>query len=270
MIFTSLSPKHIYINNPAHLGDCVFTLIALQHVKKYIEEHNIYIVFFCNVTYHNQLKEFINSNHVTLQPYNPEYNMGVPLWIGQNYIMNQEEKKLIRNDYYSFNTIYYNNVFKKLSIPHIMTEITYSDNELIDRYYRVMNSYSPLKNTQILIINSEPMSGQYTYDIEEFNAYTKKLAEIFNVVVTRHIDTDIPCTVSYGLNIKDIAAISINVDVIIAINTGPFVGLLNTYTMNRVKQFYIFDEKEKYILPKFQMKEKITDIPIDELRHYIS
>ena len=94
------------------------------------------------------------------------------------------------------------------------------------------------------------------------------IATHHTVVCTKPID-GILSTITYGLSVKDIAAISINVDVVIAIHTGPFIGLLNVFTINRVKQFYVFDMNHTYDIPKFQMKQNITDISLEELQKYV-
>jgi CTP synthase (UTP-ammonia lyase) len=131
-----------------------------------------------------------------------------------------------------------------------------------------METYPIFKNTKILIINSDPLSGQYYYNVDEFNNHVKMIATHHTVVCTKPID-GILSTITYGLSVKDIAAISINVDVVIAIHTGPFIGLLNVFTINRVKQFYVFDMNHTYDIPKFQMKQNITDISLEELQKYV-
>ena len=74
----------------------------------------------------------------------------------------------------------------------------------------------------------------------------------------------------YNLTIKDIAALSTNVKVVIAINTGVLPGLLNIYTLTRVKKFYTFDNSEYFTYPNFERKNRLIDITFDELDRYIN
>lgn len=261
--------KYIHINNPAHLGDCIFNLISFYHIREYIEENNIYINFFCREDFHSQLKEFICSKNIQILPLLQTQNIGLCAWIGNDTILSKKEQFLIYKKNFSlYMTVFHNNLFKLLNIPVTLKDIYYGDNELITRYKRIIDAFPLFKNIKILIINSQPLSGQYSYDIDIFNNHVKMIASHYKIACTKPID-DILSTVTYGLSVKDIAAISINVDVVIAINTGPFVGLLNVFTLNRVKQFYIFDNNHKYDIPKFQMKNNITDISLEELKKYV-
>jgi hypothetical protein len=74
------------------------------------------------------------------------------------------------------------------------------------------------------------------------------------------------------MTIKDIAALSTQSKVVIAINSGVVPGLLNVHTMESVKQFYIFDNHCYYSFPNFQNKGLgcITEISINELNHHLA
>ena len=73
-----------------------------------------------------------------------------------------------------------------------------------------------------------------------------------------------------NLTIKNIAAISTNVKVVIAINSGVVPGLLNYYTLTNIKQFYTFDDRCFYSYPNFIRKRNIRNIPFQELDKYLS
>jgi len=96
------------------------------------------------------------------------------------------------------------------------------------------------------------------------NLYNQK----YRLVTTTKVD-GILCTMDDNLTVKDIAALSINVKVIIAINSGVVPGLLNKYTLKGIKQFYIFDNRCFYSYPNFQSKKDIREITFQELNKYI-
>ena len=77
------------------------------------------------------------------------------------------------------------------------------------------------------------------------------------------------CTFDDNLTIKDIASISTNVKVIIAINTGPITGIFNEYTLKNVRQVYIFDNSCFYTYDKFKDVTNINDITENELNIHI-
>ena len=77
------------------------------------------------------------------------------------------------------------------------------------------------------------------------------------------------CTSDDNLTIKDIASLSTKAKVIIAVNSGVVPGLLNYFTLQNVKKFYIFDSFNYYSYPNFENKNKIYDISVDELNKYI-
>jgi saccharopine dehydrogenase-like NADP-dependent oxidoreductase len=71
------------------------------------------------------------------------------------------------------------------------------------------------------------------------------------------------------LTVKDIAALSTQAKVIIAVNSGVIPGLFNIYTLKNVRHFYTFDRLLFYSYPNFEDKKNITDISISELKKYI-
>jgi hypothetical protein len=110
-----------------------------------------------------------------------------------------------------------------------------------------------------LFINSEPLSGQHNYKKEEWDKLIYELSSKYKIITTNKVD-NILCSREDNLSIKDIAAISTNVDYVIAINTGPIVPLFNKYTMERVKQWFILDNEKKYSYPNFINIKQLNDI----------
>ena len=72
-----------------------------------------------------------------------------------------------------------------------------------------------------------------------------------------------------NLTIKNIAALSTNVKIVIAINSGVVPGLLNYYTLTNIKRFYTFDDRCFYSYPNFIRKQNINNISFQELSEVI-
>ena len=111
-------------------------------------------------------------------------------------------------------------------------------------------------------------TGQFSYSEKNWSYCINKLNERYKIATTKKIE-NILSTTDHNLTIKDIAALSTNVKIVIAINTGVLPGLLNMYTLNNVKKFYTFDNKRWYTYPNFERKNKLIDITFAELDKYI-
>ena len=256
----------IYVYNRYHLGDNIFNYILFYNIKNYLEEHDIIISYFAQLEYHDQLKEFNPSKNFILNDYYEE--KGIHLWLGEYYRFNM---KLPFN---LFLTLAFNAFLKSIQfdINDIkFYSLKYTDSDLLLRYDGLSEKY---KNIDVLIVNSEPCSGQYVYNENYWNIYISMLDEKYSIVTTKKIE-GINCTRDDNLTVKDIGALSTKVKVIIAINTGVVPSLLNTYTLSNVKKFYIFDDRVGcYSYPMypniFEMKQRLIDITFDELNSVVT
>jgi len=267
----------INIHNEYHLGDNVFNFILFYNIKKYIKKQNILINYFCNPFYIEQLQEFNSSKNIIINSIENKPSNSIQLWIESPQLyytftkVREKIMKIRQNGRVFYNNFYINffNYFlnNKLHMPIKIKRFYYKDKDLLDRYKKLDPKY---KSIQILILNSQPMSGQYNYDKAEWDNYIQKINLIFNVATTTKVNENILCTMDDNLTIKNIAAISTKVKVIIAINSGVVPGLLNKYTLMNVKKCYVFDDRCMYTYPNFYLKNKIHEISIDELNSIIN
>jgi len=260
----SFRKKRVYhLYNPHHLGDNVFNFILFYNIKNYIENHNIIIYYYAKKEYIKQLSEFICSKNIILMSLENKPDNSIEIWINNKFINYFHGVPVIYNKYY---INFFNIVLKKLYMNYRLTKFFYEDANLLERFENLDNKF---KNTDILILNSQPLSDQYSYDKPEWDRYILKINKIFKVVTTTKVE-GVLCTYDKRLTIKDIAALSINVKIVIAINSGVVPGLLNYYTLTRVKHFYIFDDRCIYSYPNFENKKNINDITIEELKRYMN
>jgi hypothetical protein len=254
----------IELCNHAHLGDNIFVMIMFYHIKQYIEENDIHIHYYILDEYIGQVKDFICSPNIRIFPFK---DCSMNLWIRNFFdVLNF---LLIRNNPCCFDVFYihyYNYILNHLKIPRTITQFEYFDYDLVRRYELLDERY---KNIDILINNSFACSGQFKINDDEWNHFIGVLHSKYKIVTTRKVDDIIPCTTDTGSSVKDIASMSTHAKIIIAVNNGVVPGLLNTITMNNVKKVYIFDCNNKYSFSKFENKNSILDISLDEIEKFI-
>ena len=238
----------IYNIDSSHLGDLVFNVYFLNKLKNYIENNNIIIEYRIDKKYHNEIKDLINSKNIKILDYEK---------IGFNldfYFNNYIHSFFYYNIYYSILNrqkipydLMYLNLFRdyyryNLNIPVQINNFYNEDETLLTDYDNLKDVY---KNIDILIINSIPRSGQYNFNVKEWDDFVKYLNKKYKIVTTRKVE-NISCTWDDKLTIKKISAISTRSKVIIAINTGPAAAIFNKYTLNYSKKIYILDNRVQY------------------------
>jgi hypothetical protein len=216
--------KVIEIQNGHHLGDNIINFIFFYSIKNFIETNNIIIKYYCLQQYHKNVLDFKCSENIQILDYEDK---GYVLWQGGNtphqpYI----EDKLCG----MFNIFLYN-----YRIPISVTSFEYRDDDLFKRYENLNAVY---KNINILIINSSPRSQQYNYNKPIWDNFIIELSKKYIVATTEKVNDNIISL--HNMSVKNIAAISLNVQIIIAINTGPFIPLFNTDILNNINVIYLF------------------------------
>lgn len=251
--------------NDKNLGDNIFSMIYFYNIKNYIEEHNITINYYCKPEYHEQLSEFKCSDNIGL--FDLENKQGTHIWIANTDLAVNVANFAHEGKLDTLLHAFYNNISNSLNIDVTMMNFCYHDPELLERYERLPEKYH---NLDILIINSLANSGQYAVDDDIWNPYIHKLNDKYKITVTRNIGESIHCTMDDNLTVKDIAAISTQAKIIISVNTGVITGLYNSYTLNNVNKIFVFDDNWSYSHPKFQNKQQITDVAIDEIEDLLN
>ena len=264
---------NIYLHNIYGLGDSVFNMIFFHLIKEYIINNKIQIFYFTKKEYIHQLNDFNNTSNVIILPLDKKPNNSIELWINNEYFsytytdFYDNNKKINgRVNYNGYYLHFFNNVLHKLNFKTSISSILYSDNDLFYRFTKIPSEY---KNFDILILNSQPFSGQYEYKKHIWDKYIQILNSRFKILTTTKVN-GVLCTFDKRLSVKDIASLSMNAKVIIFINSGVFPGLLNNKTIKTVKQFYVFDNKCYYSYPNFKNKNCITEITFNELNYYVT
>ena len=232
----------IEIRNAYHLGDNIINFIFFYKIKDYIESNNIIIHYYCWSQYHKNLHDFNCSNNIKIFDYE---NRGYVLWQGGT----------TPNQHYIEDTLIgmFNIFLNTYNIPISVNEFEYEDPDLLKRFNILEDKY---KQIDILIINSQPHSGQYRYNKNEWDNFILGLNEKYKIVTTEKVSDNILCVDTFS--VKNIAAIALNVKKIIAINTGPSIPLYNKNILDNIEDLYLFDNGIYY---KFKTR-KLTQLQI--------
>jgi hypothetical protein len=264
--------KILHFHGRHHLGDTLISFIALYNAKECFENNNTTVYFYMNAEHIEQMNDFKPIKGIKIFDIRNKPPNSIELWDCNDYLFEPNGKKQNNSQIYSglsqnvYYLRYFNIRLKQLMIPVNINRFCYEDDDLFTRYEILNEKY---KNIDILIINSEPLSGQYKYNENDWKRVITTLNEKYKIVTTKKVDEKILCTRDDNLRIKDIGSISTRVKVVIAINTGPIVALYNKFTLMNVKKFYIFADNIYYSYPNFEMKKKITDISLTEIDGYV-
>ena len=226
----------IYNKNELHLGDCIYSLIFFNNINDFLKNNNMFIYFYCNNEHYPQINDFNNLENIKifstdLLPINKKvYN----LWIGSsdyNYNWyNAINEPLIAYD--KFFCKFYNNILNYMNIPVIIEKFIYKDNELAKRCLDInLRSGDYYNNLDYLINNATPLSGQFDYNVFEFDNFIIELSKKYNIVTTQKVK-NIKCTRDFNLSAKDIASISLNIKNFIVLESGIIAGLYNNFLVD--------------------------------------
>lgn len=259
-----------HIHNNFHLGDQIFNMIFFYNIKYFLERKGIHIRYYCPPEHLHQVIEFKSSNNVHILPLSQKPPNSFHMWIENNKLKCTFQR--VKNKYgkvrYNFFFIrFFNYILRDIFKSFIrLKKFYYHDINLLHRYENMEDKF---KNVDILFLNSQPCSGQYHYNKGEWDNYIRDLHGKYKIVTTTHVEDYIPCTMHNQLTVKNIAAISTHAKIIIAINSGVVPGLLNSFTLRNVRQFYTFDRLCIYTYPNFRAIDNIYQISHDELNRII-
>jgi len=256
----------LFTKNEFHLGDNIFCCLFFSKIKKYIETNNIFINHYCLREHVNQTKEFIYSKNIKIFDLNeiPKDENIIDLWIGSSlYELNYFNSNKNTN-YDVFLCDFYNNILKNnLKFPIVIEKFIFDNDDLdfldvaIKINEKTNNKYT---NIDLLIVNSTPLSGQMHYDKSEWDKIITLFHNKYDNVITTQKVEDVKCTTDDNLTAKDIAAISTNAKKIIAIDTGPAIGLYNKYTIQNATTYMLCGEHAKCNTSFFIRKHNIQDM----------
>lgn len=238
----------ITVENGHHLGDNIANFIFFYKIKDYIESNNILIHYYCLKQYHKNLLEFNCSKNILILDILEYDRTGYEIYQGGNtphqYFI---EDKLCGM---------FNIFLQKNSIPIQVDAFEYQDPDIISRNVGIEDKY---KKINILIINSQPLSGQYPgYNKNEWDNFIIKLSSKYTVATTQYVNDNILSLAD--MSVKNIASIAMGVNIIIAINTGPSTPLYNTDILDNIDVIFLFGGSANFKTRKIRLLNSLNEL----------
>ena len=228
------------------LGDSLIDFIFFSQIAKYIENANIHINYHCKESHHDNLQLFNSSKNIHILPRN---DIGYQLWQGTERLTSEKPIEDILCDMFNKFLVY-------CRIPIVLNTFEYKDENLLIKKMHLSQTY----DLDMVIINSTPTSGQFIHDKQELNCFIIELNKKYKIATTEYINDSIISL--HKQSVREIAAIAKTVKTIIAINTGPSLGLYNSEILDAVDNVYILDTTNHYRFKtrKFTKIRNIKDL----------
>jgi hypothetical protein len=235
--------------NQYHYGDNLLNLKFLYNISNVLKENKIFIRYYYNDDYIKKVEElsrYVNKESVDLismknmPPTATEITMdGVQEGPSHKTGIHNISSDISVFDFDKFYSAFYDRILKIIGLshlPNIDRSLFQKEDYLGDIYNKLDSKF---KDIDILIINAEPHSGQFTYDKEKIDNMCINLSKKHNIVTTTPVIDSIKCTMRDGLFLQDIGAVSTHAKYIISVHSGPIVPCYNLMTKNHVKKWIV-------------------------------
>lgn len=250
--------RTIHCHNLYHLGDCIQTLHFLIHASRL---NDITFNFFCNQSYHHQLKEFIGVEKINLITHPSQTEPSFDTWIGAHRYDKISEKSIElykeNSDQATYFLVLWNIISEMMQIkcPFKEKKDMVYDEEIINQKCSHDGKYD------VLFINSRNMSIPFPNFEKEVLQTIQKLEKSGKTFILTDKCDRHPCTIDYGLSVLEIARLSKTVKKIIAVNTGPLHLCMNKWTIQNVDEFVVWSPAETFNHgPKFKCLKSLEEL----------
>ena len=250
--------NHISTHNDFNLGDNIF---HLDYLMKIINNHPDYIfTHYCREVYHSQLYKLIvgYENSIYLKPLIDVPDYSINSWIGHGGWYHNIWCGTICEYPSKYDYMYiewYTHLEKTYGLPN--PRKTPTDFLL---YFKDIENYDLPKSYDVLVINSIPLSGQYSYEHELFVKFCNMMSSNNLSVITTNKLENYECTLEYDYDVTQIAKISTKAKYILAINTGPIALCINKYTMSNCQFFHVLDDANSYSYDIFSWSRTLREV----------
>lgn len=231
----------IHIHNEYNLGDHIY---QLHWCTKLLDiNSDIEFYYYCRPQFHKDINYLLEDKYklnIHIKDFNDKPVNAFNTWINYNNIYANFvglSRMTKTNMYYDKMYIsVFGNIAKNLNVENpIKTSI-----DLLFDDQRLLKENELSDKVDLLLINSKPMSGQYTYDENGFNRFISKYKDQYRIVTTNNTSfSDIPCTLDYNLSLLDIGSLSNNAKIIVSVHTSPIIYCFNRFNINKDIKWYV-------------------------------
>ena len=216
-----------------HYGDNIINLKFFYNISRILKENNIMINYYYDnnqIKNVNELERYVDKDTLTLRFISEVPSDSVDLWMGTDI------NGINHGDFDVYFKEFYMRILKTLHLEDKGIDVSLYQNEeyLLNIYNNLDNKY---KNLDILVLNSQPQSGQFVYNKDTMDAMCKTLSTKYKIATSTCVDDSISCTMRDNLTIQDIGAISTHAKYIVAVYSGPLIACFNKSTKEHVKKW---------------------------------
>lgn len=217
--------REISFYNEFHLGD---NLLQLLWMRKVAEREDVLLRLFCKDEYHTQLREVIaDLPNIHVLPLRDRVAGAHCCWIGKDNAVQTTTRRF--NGFTDFTAFYIDWYGELAAVSGVENPVKLPRDMLFD--YPALTSETALsgKKFDFLVVNSSPMSGQFTHIVGDFDdLFYRAVDRGHSVVCTQPSGVPgVECTADYGLTVTGIGAVSALCTNIVCINTGPMWPTFN-------------------------------------------
>jgi hypothetical protein len=256
--------KRYHFYNRYHYGDNLMNLRFFYSIRDKLYNENKFVCYYYDPNYCKnrvELERYIDLRTMCLLPLEKLPKDANELW------MRHEINNISYPNWDVYYQLFYKNICRYLELDEakVNTSVWLDEDFLVPLYEKLPNDF---KNVDILVINSQAFSNQYSQDRSILDSICVKLAKHYKIVTTLKVNDSISFTMDKKLTMQDIAAISTRAKYVITILTGPSCALYNTLSKANVKHwFFIVNDGNNYIHDGISYTH-ISDGKMDSIESY--
>ncbi len=258
LLFDSRNTVYTYIEY--HLGDNLTHLCYLRRLAGYYPNTNF--KHYCKIEYISELNFYIaDLNNISINPLESRTLGATNAWKNHQKYW---EGHSVKNMFHIFYREFYNQLSEKLGLINPMLDE--SDFIFDEKIIWQALKDRDFKSYDWLVVNSTPLSSQFTDVNNELDKFCIELAKTNSIITTKKV-ASIPCTVDLNMNLLEIAGQSMSTKYQLMISTGPSWLILNGFNINNSKGIYILCENE---IIAFSEKIKMFKSTEEFISYYVS
>jgi hypothetical protein len=224
--------REINFISETHLGDCIFTVDFLNKMIKL--DDKIKVNYYIYEKHKSQIEELIEQpDKIRALNYSDAPKSSYRAWMAQ------------------YGQITY--------IPFDFNKLKIEFYKLLCNQYDLKNPYdnyldllfdhkdlSPINDNKwdLLVLNSDPLSNQLGSKFLDWETFLNNFKHK-KIITTKKVE-GVPCTLDYNYSIFDIAKLSLSVNKIVGVHTGPWHVIMNKKNYDAGKKFYYIDNNCYY------------------------
>lgn len=229
--------REIHFFNDYHLGDMGYHIHFCN--KLLLKYPNVKIINYTHQKYIDELKTHVypqNQGKILFDTLDKKPSHAINCWIDRNrdyknWLTTTFEMGIFDEFYVNF----YKQLFGELGF---VSPVETLDDFLFDHPF-IKGFSDNVEFYDFLIINSNPFSGQWFFNFDEFETLVSRIKRAgYSVITTRKSNIPgVPCTLDNGYNLMQIASQAMKVKYVVGVHTSPWLYAFNKHSVENVEFF---------------------------------